>query len=184
MDKPKIKDYYITKEDGTTQFDEDKYEKDLQSYLDDERRKASATAKQKGIEEGKKQAQDDANLTAEQKFAKEKEDFLNLMKGKTIEFNKKLVKSIYKEKGFADDEVEVLLKLVGEDENESVDIANKLCASRAKYEKDYEKKIISNTQKSQQSQNGDGTSTSGEVSFAIKKANEINSKYTNSTDNK
>lgn len=183
MEKPKVKDYYVTKEDGTQEFDEAKYEKDLQSYLDNEKRQASETARKKGEAEGKKQAEEDAKLSAEQKFAKEKEQWEAEMKAKVIEFNKKQVKKTLENGGYDASEIEIFLGLVTDDETSSLDMATKLCDSRKKYEENYKKKMTEEAQKQQGSQQGSGSSGEGELSFAAKMAQEVNKKFETQNNN-
>lgn len=177
MERPKIKDYYVEREDGTKEFDEDKYEKDLQSYLDNEKRQASETAKKKGIDEGKKVAQEEAKLTAEQKFAKDREQWEAEYKAKVIELNKRQVKQIYKESGYDDAEIDVFLELVTDDETSSLEKATKLCDARKKYEEGYKKKMTEEAQKNQASQQGSGSSGSGELSYAAKMAQRVNKAF-------
>lgn len=182
MVKPTIKDYYIIKDDGSTEFNEEQYEKDLNSYVEETKRQASETAKKKGIDEGKKQAQNEANLSAEEKFAQRVAEFESQMKAKTIDFNKKMVKQIYKEKGFDDDTIDVLLNLVGEDETSSLDIANKLCDSRKRYEESYQKKFAEDVQKNQDSQSGSGSNDEN-MSFAKQMALAKNEEIKNISQN-
>lgn len=183
MEKPKLKDYYVTKEDGTQEFDESKYEKDLQSYLDEQKRQASETGKKKGIDEGKKQAEEDAKLSAEQKFAKEKEKWEADMKSKMVDFNKKQVKKLLENGGYDASEIEIFLGLVTDDETSSLDMATKLCDSRKKYEENYKKKMTEEAQKQQGSQQGSGSSGEGELSFAAKMAKEVNERFTPNNNN-
>ena len=177
MEKPKIKDYYVTKEDGSTEFDEVKYEKDLQSYLDNEKRQASETARKKGEAEGKRQAEEDAKLSAEQKFAKEKEKWEADMKSRLVDFNKKQVKKLLEDGGYDASEIEIFLGLVTDDETSSLSMATKLCDSRKKYEENYKKKMTEEAQKNQGSQQGSGSSGEGELSFAAKMAQERNKMF-------
>lgn len=176
MEKPKVKDYYVTKEDGSSEFDEEKYEKDLQSYLDNEKRQASETARKKGEAEGKRQAEEDAKLSAEQKFAKEKEQWEADMKSRITDFNKRQVKKIYEDAGYDASEIEVFLELVTDDEKSSLDKATKLCDARKKYEENYQKKLAEDAQKKQSSQQGNGSSGNENVSFAVRMAQEANKK--------
>lgn len=183
MVKPTIKDYYIKKDDGSTEFNEEQYEKDLNSYVEEAKRQASETAKKKGIDEGKKQAQNEANLSAEEKFAKQVAEWESQMKTKTIDFNKKLVRQVYKEKGFDDEEIDLLLELVGEDEKASLDKATKLCESRKKYEENFQKKITEDVQKNQGSQTGGGSNGNENMSFAKQMALAKNAEINNMNQN-
>lgn len=178
MEMPKVKDFNVTKEDGTVVFNEEEYNKAMQSYLDNERRVASETAKKKGVEEGKKLAKDEANLTAEQKLEQDRKSFQEEMRTMKVSFYKEKVKSMYKEKGFDDKTIETLLNLVSDDENSSIATAKALCDSRTSFEESYKKKYQEDLQKNQSNLPGSGGKPdNSDISFAKQMALEVNKRY-------
>lgn len=170
MEMPKVKDFYITKEDGSTEFDEAKFNQAMQSYLDNERRVASETAKKKGVEEGKKLAKEEASLTAEQKLEQDRKAFAEEMRLGRTSLYKEKVKAMYQAKGFDDKTIQTLLSLVTDDENASLETAKALCDSRTTFEENYKKQYTESLQKQQSNLNGEGSSGSTEMSFAKQKA--------------
>ena len=167
MKKPNLKDYAITKEDGTSTYDFDKYEKDLQSYLDDERRIASETAKAKGVAEGKKKAEEEAKLSEEERVQKALEEQRKALKDRELELNKREIKAIYKEAGYDEEEISNLLLLVNEDLDQSTKVAQTFASSRKKFVENKEKEIIQKYQIQQPNPNG--TQTKGSEKTWIEK---------------
>ena len=163
MEKPNIKDYYKTKEDGSKEFDESAYEAAMQSYIDDQRRVASETAKKNGIAEGKKQAEETAKMSAEERLKKEREDFekekqdvLAKFKEKEVAFNKERIKALYTTAGFSEKETEALLLLVGEDYDSSQKSANELIGARKTALEEYKNTLMKDIQSGQPDPQGNG----------------------------
>lgn len=142
MKQPNLTDYLVKKEDGTESYDLEKYNKDLQSYLDNERRTASETAKAKGIAEGKKKAEEEAKMTEDERVAKALAERENELKSRLLEINKREIKVIYKEAGYSDDEIENLLVLVTEDLDSSKKVAENFATTRKNYLTQKEKELI------------------------------------------
>ena len=80
-------------------------------------------------------------------------------------------------------EIEVFLELVTDDETSSLEKATKLCDARKKYEEGYKKKMTEEAQKNQGSQQGSGSSGSGELSFAAKMAQKVNKAFDTQNNN-
>lgn len=176
MEKPNIKDYYKTKEDGSKEFDESAYDTAMQSYIDDQRRIASETAKKNGIAEGKKQAEETAKMSAEDKlkqeredFEKEKQDIFAKFKEKEIAFNKERIKNLYSTAGFSEKETEALLSLVGEDYDTSLKSANGLIDARKTALEEYKNTLMKDIQGGQPDPKGNGGNNDGKEKTVAQK---------------
>lgn len=181
MEKPKIKDYYKTKEDGTSEFDESAYETAMQSYIDDQRRIASETAKKNGIAEGKKQAEETAKMSAEEKLEQTKREFQEEMdkrlaefKKKEIDFNKTRIKAIYKNAGLSEKEIETLVSLVGEDYEGAEKGANDFIEARKGVLETYKNDLMKDIQGGQPDPKGNNGNDGGKDSVAKQYAKQYN----------
>ena len=181
MEKPKIKDYYKKKEDGSQEFDESAYDTAMQSYIDDQRRIASETAKKNGIAEGKKQAEETAKMSAEEKLEQTKKEFQEEMdkklaefKEKEIAFNKERIKAIYKNGGLSEKEIETLVSLVGEDYEGSLKSANDFIEARKSVLETYKNDLMKDIQGGQPDPKGNNGGSGAKDSVAQQYAKQYN----------
>lgn len=132
-----IQKYVVQKEDGTVQIDKDLF----QSELDAEISRAVEKFKNgKGKEEIRKQLEEEAKLTAEQKLKQEREDFEQFMLKSKIELNQAKAKAKLEGKGFTDKEVDFILSTISDDETKSLSKIDELITER--------EQVIANTKKS------------------------------------
>lgn len=140
-EKMKLNDYLKQNADGTYEIDTAAFEADL----DRERNKASDTAK-KNTEsklrgdlekEIRAKLEEEAKQTAEEKLQKQIEAFAEQKRA----FDKKQVTAIYKDAGISDEEIELMLALVGEDSEKNIENAQKIADARKKFNEENKKKI-------------------------------------------
>lgn len=161
-----INDFLKKNDDGTFDIDEAGFT----AALDRERNKASDTAKantEKKLraeleKEIKEKLEEEAKLSAEQKLQKQMEEFAE----KKRAFDKDRVKTIYKDAGISDDEIELMLSLIGDDSDKNIATATKFADARKKANEEYEKKvkedILRNSDRPDNHKDGDGEESEAE----------------------
>lgn len=161
-----INDFLKKNDDGTFDIDEAGFT----AALDRERNKASDTAKantEKKLraeleKEIKEKLEEEAKLSAEQKLQKQMEEFAEMKRA----FDKDRVKTIYKDAGISDDEIELMLSLIGDDSDKNIATATKFADARKKANEEYEKKvkedILRNSDRPDNHKDGDGDETEAE----------------------
>lgn len=143
-----INKFIRTDDEGKTVVDIDAYNKALESHVDS--RIGSAVDKYKSgslRNELKKELEAEINMTAEEALKKEREEFENYKKEQTLEIIKNKSKSVLATGGFNDDEIDEYLKLVTDNEGDSLATMNKFVELRAKLIEDTKKQAIENLQK-------------------------------------
>ena len=142
-----IQDYVRLNDDGQMEFDE----KGFQSWFDDEKRKAVETYKNgKGRNEIRKELEEEAKLTAEEKLKSEREAFEKYKLETKIEINRTKAKARLENKDFTEKEVEYLLSNINDDEEKSLGIIDTLIGERTAFIESTKKSAIQDLQKGQQ----------------------------------
>lgn len=143
-----IENYVKLNENGEIEVDQ----KAFQSAFDAEiSRAVEKNAKGKVRDEIRKELEDEAKLTAEQKLQAEREKFEEYKKSETIKLNQEKAKAKLEGKGFSEKEVEYLLANVGLDTEKSINTINTLIEEREKFVEATKKNAIESLQ---QQQNG------------------------------
>ena len=145
-----IQKYATLSEDGKISFNTDDFSKDFQSEVDSRIGKAIDTYKNGSMRaEIRKELEEEAKLSAEQKFQKEREEFEAYKKAEKLALSKAKVKSMLSGDKFSEDEIEILLGDVTDDEEASIAKATKLVKAREKMLADIKKKAIEDLQAAQ-----------------------------------
>lgn len=132
-----IQKYVVQNEDGTVQIDKDTF----QSELDAEISRAVEKFKNgKGKEEIRKQLEEEAKLSAEEKLQQAKTEFEEYKKGEIVKLNQAKAKAKMEGKGFTEKEVGFILSTINDDETTSLSKIDELIAER--------EQLIANTKKS------------------------------------
>lgn len=152
-----IKDYVTIDDKGNAVFDNDKFTADL----DRERNTASETARantekklRSQIEkEVRAQIEEDAKLTAEEQLQQRISEF----EAREKQFNAQQIRAMYKDGGlFSDEEVEILVENLTDDFDKNRENAEKMIATRKKYNDSYEKSLLEKFQQGQTNPSGVG----------------------------
>lgn len=172
----KLSDYVTIGEDGKPQFDETAFNADV----DRERNSASETAKanaEKKLRETltaeiKAKLEEEAKLSADEKLAKEREDFLKEKK----EFQKSKIVSLYETSSlFTKDEIDIYTDEIGDDFAKATERATKIIEARKKHDEDYKKQLDEQYQAGTPRPNGAGSGGGKQETFAERKAKEYGS---------
>lgn len=110
----------------------------------------------KGKDEIRKQLEEEAKLTAEEKLKSEREEFERYKLETKIEINRTKARARLEGKGFTDKEVEFFLSTVNDDEDKSLKNIDILIGERAKFVEDTRKSAIENLQTQQQTTGTNG----------------------------
>lgn len=136
----------MTKEDGSLEIDKEGF----QSAFDAEISRAVEKFKNgKGKEEIRKQLEEEAKLTAEEKLKQEREEFEQYKLQSRIELNKEKAKAKMEGK-FSEDELEILLSTITEDSEKSLETVDKLIKAREAVLEQTKQTAIQSLQQSQQ----------------------------------
>lgn len=131
-----IQKFVGTNEDGTIKIDKDGF----QSALDAEISKAVEKFKNgKGRDEIRKQLEEEAKLSAEEKLKQERDEFEKYKLQARIELNQSKAKARLEGKGFTEKETSFILSTVGDDEEKSLASIDELIKER--------EQVIANTKK-------------------------------------
>lgn len=145
-----IKDYVTIDEKGTPVFDNEKFTADL----DRERNSASETARtntekklRSQIEkEVRAQIEETAKMTAEEQLQQRIADF----EAREKQFNAQQIKAMYKDGGlFSDEEIDILVGNLTDDFDKNRENAEKMIATRKKFNETYEKTLLEKFQQGQ-----------------------------------
>lgn len=132
-----IQKFVGTNEDGTVKIDKDGF----QSALDAEISKAVEKFKNgKGRDEIRKQLEEEAKLSAEEKLKQERDEFEKYKLQSKIELNQAKAKARLEGKGFTDKETAFILSTINDDEEKSLASIDELIKER--------EQVIANTKKS------------------------------------
>lgn len=145
-----IKKFVKLNEKGELEFDEAGFQSGLDSEIS---RAVDKYANGKGKDEIRKQLEEEAKLTAEEKLKAEKEAFEKYKLQTKIEINRDKAKAKLENKGFTDKEVEFLLSTVNDDEEKSLSALDVLIGERTKFISTTQQNAIEKLQQQQQSNN-------------------------------
>lgn len=175
-----IENYVKLNESGELDIDKAAFQSALDAEIS---RAVDKYAKGKGRDEIRKQLEEEAKLTADEKLKAEKEEFEEYKKKETIKLNQEKAKAKLEGKGFSEKEIEYLLGNVGIDSEKSMKNINTLIEEREKLTADIKQKAIESLQQQQQQSgaktliNADGE---GEKTTVQKRSGaEVLSIYTN-----
>lgn len=155
-----IQKFVGTNEDGTVKIDKDGF----QSALDAEISKAVEKFKNgKGRDEIRKQLEEEAKLSAEEKLKQERDEFEKYKLQSKIELNQAKAKARLEGKGFTDKETTFILSTINDDEEKSLASIDELIKEREQVIANTKKSAIEGLQSGQQKvqsivTNPDGTS--------------------------
>ena len=141
-----IENYVRLNDEGKIEVDKDAFQSALDSEIS---RAVDKYAKGKGRDEIRKQLEEEAKLTADEKLKAEREEFESYKRNETIKLNQERVKAKLEGK-FSDKEIAYMLKNVGTDAEESLKTVETLITEREKFIADTQKKAIEDLQKQQQ----------------------------------
>ncbi len=142
-----IQKYVTTNEDGTVSIDQ----KAFQSELDAEVSRAVEKFKNgKGKEEIRKQLEEEAKLSAEEKLKQEREEFEQYKVKATIELNQAKARARMEGRGFTDKEVNFILSTVTDNETDSLSKIDELVKEREQVIENTKKLAIEGLQQGQQ----------------------------------
>lgn len=141
-----ISKYVTIGEDGKVKIDE----KAFQSEFDSEIHKAVETNKNGKLkDEIRKELEEEAKLSAEEKLKKEKEEFEAFKKQSMVELNQTKAKAKLEGKGFSDKEIEFILKTVS-DEDDSLSTLDDLITERGTLIEKNKKEALESLQQQQE----------------------------------
>lgn len=142
-----IKEFVKLNDKGELEFDE----KGFQSGLDSEiSRAVDKYAKGKGRDEIRKQLEEEAKLTAEQKLQAEKEKFEKYKQEETVKLIQAKAEAKLNGKGFTEKEIKFILSKIGNDEQSDMNSIDELIAERTQFITTTQKNAIQNLQQQQQ----------------------------------
>lgn len=142
-----IQKFVGTNEDGTIKIDKDGF----QSALDAEISKAVEKFKNgKGRDEIRKQLEEEAKLSAEEKLKQEREEFEQYKLQSRIELNQAKAKAKLDGKGFTEKEIAFILSSVSADEEKSLGSIDELISEREQVIANTKKNAIEGLQNGQQ----------------------------------
>lgn len=142
-----IRQFVKLNEDGEIEFDE----KGFKSEYDSEVYKAVDKYKNgKGRDEIRRQLEEEAKLTAEQKLKAEREEFEAYRQKTKIELNQAKARTKFDDKLFAQEEIDFILSTVNDDEEASLSKIDTLINARKKFIEESQKNTIESIQQQQQ----------------------------------
>lgn len=142
-----IENFVKVNEDGDLDIDKAAFQSALDAEIS---RAVDKYAKGKGRDEIRKQLEEEAKLTADEKLKAEREEFEEYKKSETIKLNQEKAKAKLEGKGFSEKEIEYLLGNVGIDSEKSMATLNTLIEERTKFVEETKKKAIESLQQQQQ----------------------------------
>lgn len=142
-----IKKYVKLNENGEIEFDEKGFNSEYDSAIS---KAVDKYANGKGREEIRKQLEEEAKLTAEEKLKQERETFEKYRLEETIKLNQAKARTKLDDKLFSKEEIEFILGTVNVDEEKSLTAIDTLVNARKKFIDDTQKSAIENLQKQQQ----------------------------------
>lgn len=142
-----IEKYVRLNDEGKIEIDRDAF----QSGLDAEIYKAVDKYRNgKGKDEIRKQLEEEAKQTADERLKKERDEFEAYKLSETIKLNQAKAKNRLADKGFSEKEIEIMLSHVDNDEEKSLSTIDTLIAERQKFIEETNKRAIENLQSQQQ----------------------------------
>lgn len=142
-----IKQFVKLNENGEIEFDE----KGFRSEYDSEVYKAVDKYKNgKGRDEIRRELEQEAKLTAEEKLKAEREEFEAYRQRTKIELNQAKARTKFDDKLFAQEEIDFYLSTITDDEEKSLSQIDTLINARKKLFEDTQKSAIQNLQQQQQ----------------------------------
>lgn len=176
-----IQKYATLSDDGKISYNTEEFAKDFQSEIDSRIGKAIETFKKGSMrDEIRKELEEEAKLSADEKLKKEREEFEAYRKAEKLNLSKAKVKSILSEDKFSKEEIEILLGEVTDDENASIEKANKLLEARVKMLEEIKKKAIEDLQANQPkagSSSNAGGGDDDQAKVAKRTAEDIKNRY-------
>lgn len=142
-----IKQFVKLNENGEIEFDE----KGFKSEYDSEVYKAVDKYKNgKGRDEIRRELEQEAKLTAEEKLKAEREEFEAYRQKTKIELNQAKARTKFDDKLFSQEEIEFILSTVNDNEEASLSKIDSLIAARKKFVEESQKDTIQKIQQQQQ----------------------------------
>lgn len=142
-----IKQFVKLNDNGEIEFDE----KGFKSEYDSEVYKAVDKYKNgKGRDEIRRELEQEAKLTAEEKLKAERDEFETYKQKTKIELNQAKARTKFDDKLFAQEEIDFYLASVSDDEEESLARIDKLINVRKKFVEESQKNTIQKIQQQQQ----------------------------------
>lgn len=145
-----IQKYVSTGEDGSVSINKELFQSELDAEIS---RAVEKYRNGKGKDEIKKQLEEEARLTAEEKLKQERTDFEQYMLQAKTELAQAKAKAKMEGKGFTDKELEFILSTVSADEETSLAKIDELIAEREQVIAQTQKKAIESLQQAQQKTN-------------------------------
>lgn len=142
-----IKKYVRTNDDGSYEIDQEGFQAELDAEIG---RAVEKFRNGKGKDEIRKQLEEEAKLSAEQKLQKEREEFEQYVLQSKIALNRDKAKAKMEGKGFTDEELDIILtSTISDDEAKSLATIEKLVNARTKMLEDTKQAAISGLQQKQ-----------------------------------
>lgn len=142
-----IKDFVRLNDNGELETDNDAFESMFTAEVN---RAVEKYRNGKGKDEIRKQLEEEAKLTAEEKLKSEREAFEKYKLETKIEINRTKAKARLENKGFSEKEINYLLKNITDNEEDSLKEIDELIAERTTFIDNTKKSAIQDLQKGQQ----------------------------------
>ena len=142
-----IQDYVRLNDKGELETDNDAFQSMFTAEVN---RAVEKYRNGKGKDEIRKQLEEEAKLTAEEKLKSEREAFEKYKLETKIEINRTKAKARLENKGFTEKEVDYLLSNINDDEEKSLGIIDTLIGERTAFIESTKKSAIESLQKGQQ----------------------------------
>lgn len=142
-----IQKYVTQNSEGKVEINQDAFK----SAFDAEISRAVESFKNgKGKEEIRKQLEEEAKLSAEEKLQQAKADFEEYKKGEIVKLNQAKAKAKMEGKGFTEKEVDFILSTINDDETASLSKIDELVTERQQLIENTKKTAIEGLQQGQQ----------------------------------
>lgn len=145
--KMNINDFVKLNENGELETDNDAFQSMFTAEVN---RAVEKYRNGKGKDEIRKQLEEEAKLTAEEKLKAEREEFEKYKLQTKIEINQAKAKAKLEGKGFTETEVKFLLSTISDNEEKSLDNIDTLIAERTKLVEETRNNAIQGLQSQQQ----------------------------------
>lgn len=142
-----IKKFVKLNDNGEIEFDENGFQSEFDSEIS---RAVDKYKNGKGKDEMRRQVEEEAKQTAEEKLQKAMADFEAYKLSETIKLNQSKAQAKLVGKGFSEKEIEIMLSHVNDNEETSLSIIDTLIAEREKFIAETNKKAIESLQTKQQ----------------------------------
>ena len=142
-----IKKFVKLNDKGEIEFDEKGFESEYDSAIS---KAVDKYANGKGKEEIRKQLEEEAKLSAEEKLKQERAKFEEYKLQETIKLNQAKAAAKLDNKIFAQEEIDFYLSTVNADEEKSLTAIDTIVEARKKFMENMQKSAIENLQKQQQ----------------------------------